>query len=163
MWTSNGRYVLLSSVTGHMQVLCTTATLAWGVNLPAHTVIIKGTQLYDAQKGAFTQLGEAPVYALSNQAYHVQLHVVVGSALLAGSCARCTQNFFLSVKVGSMLSHVFPAPQVVKVVECWQGQDMEGMCVIWMLFMGNLMSMSEWGFRPIGRAADLWAGRAAAI
>ena len=67
----------------------------------------------NAQKGAFTQLGEAPVYALSSQAYHVQLHVVVGSALLADSCAHCLQNF-MSVKVGSMLSHVFPAPQVVQ-------------------------------------------------
>ena len=32
------------------QVLVSTATLAWGVNLPAHTVIIKGTQIYNPVK-----------------------------------------------------------------------------------------------------------------
>uniref|UniRef100_A0A1B0D7Y8 U5 small nuclear ribonucleoprotein 200 kDa helicase n=1 Tax=Phlebotomus papatasi TaxID=29031 RepID=A0A1B0D7Y8_PHLPP len=34
----------------HIQVLVSTATLAWGVNLPAHTVIIKGTQVYNPEK-----------------------------------------------------------------------------------------------------------------
>lgn len=32
-----------------LQVLVCTATLAWGVNLPAHTVIIKGTQVGGAR------------------------------------------------------------------------------------------------------------------
>lgn len=36
---------------GLIQVLVSTMTLAWGVNLPAHTVIIKGTA--DVLAGAF--------------------------------------------------------------------------------------------------------------
>lgn len=37
-------------------MLVSTATLAWGVNLPAHSVIIKGTQVYSPQKGRWTEL-----------------------------------------------------------------------------------------------------------
>lgn len=40
----------------YIQVLVCTATLAWGVNLPAHCVIIKGTQIYSPDKGAWVEL-----------------------------------------------------------------------------------------------------------
>ncbi|KAL1958028.1 hypothetical protein VTO42DRAFT_5240 [Malbranchea cinnamomea] len=41
---------------GSLQVLVCTATLAWGVNLPAHTVVIKGTQVYSPEKGSWVEL-----------------------------------------------------------------------------------------------------------
>lgn len=41
---------------GLLQVLVSTATLAWGVNLPAHTVIVKGTDLYSPESGSWEPL-----------------------------------------------------------------------------------------------------------
>ena len=53
---------------GHIKVLVCTATLAWGVNLPAHSVIIKGTQVYSPEKGQWTELGPLDVLQMLGRA-----------------------------------------------------------------------------------------------
>ena len=53
---------------GHIQVLVSTATLAWGVNLPAHTVIIKGTQVYNPTKSAWDELSPQDVMQMLGRA-----------------------------------------------------------------------------------------------
>jgi len=53
---------------GSIRVLCSTATLAWGVNLPAHTVIIKGTQVYDPEKGKWVELSYLDIMQMFGRA-----------------------------------------------------------------------------------------------
>jgi activating signal cointegrator complex subunit 3 len=38
---------------GRLQILVATSTLAWGVNFPAHLVIVKGTEFYDAKTKSY--------------------------------------------------------------------------------------------------------------
>ncbi|KAF0687130.1 Aste57867_21101 [Aphanomyces stellatus] len=53
---------------GQLKVLCCTATLAWGVNLPAHAVLIKGTQIYNAEKGCMVPLSMLDVMQIFGRA-----------------------------------------------------------------------------------------------
>ncbi|EJD53558.1 Sec63-domain-containing protein [Auricularia subglabra TFB-10046 SS5] len=51
-----------------IKVLVCTATLAWGVNLPAHAVVIKGTQVYDTGRGKFVDLSVLDVLQIFGRA-----------------------------------------------------------------------------------------------
>ncbi|KAJ3224159.1 hypothetical protein HK099_000150 [Clydaea vesicula] len=53
---------------GFIKVLCCTATLAWGVNLPAYAVVIKGTQVYNPDKGGFVDLSILDVLQIFGRA-----------------------------------------------------------------------------------------------
>lgn len=53
---------------GAIRVLVCTATLAWGVNLPAHSVIIKGTQVYSPEKGSWVELSPQDVLQMLGRA-----------------------------------------------------------------------------------------------
>ncbi len=52
----------------HLQLLVSTSTLAWGVNLPAHTVIIKGTQIYSPEQGRWIELSPQDILQMMGRA-----------------------------------------------------------------------------------------------
>jgi activating signal cointegrator complex subunit 3 len=69
---------------GVVKILCCTATLAWGVNLPAHTVIIKGTQVYDAEAGGFSDLGMLDVMQIFGRAGRPQFDTSGEGIIITG-------------------------------------------------------------------------------
>lgn len=51
-----------------IQVLVATSTLAWGVNLPAHLVIVKGTQFFDAKSEGYKDMDLTDVLQMLGRA-----------------------------------------------------------------------------------------------
>ncbi|KAK2782924.1 DEIH-box ATPase [Emmonsiellopsis sp. PD_33] len=79
---------------GSLQVLVCTATLAWGVNLPAHTVIIKGTQVYSPEKGSWVELSPQDVLQMLGRAGRPQ-YDVYGEGIIITSQAE--MQYYLSL------------------------------------------------------------------
>nr|KAJ0212747.1 hypothetical protein LSAT_V11C400227260 [Lactuca sativa] len=53
---------------GDLRVLCTTNTLAHGINLPAHTVIIKSTQHFNKEKGTYMEYDRSMILQMCGRA-----------------------------------------------------------------------------------------------
>ena len=83
---------------GHIRVLCCTATLAWGINLPARCVIIKGTQIYDSKTSKFVDLGILDVQQIFGRAGRPQFDVLGDATIitqhksLAGYLQKMTRS-----------------------------------------------------------------------
>jgi activating signal cointegrator complex subunit 3 len=85
---------------GSIRVLCCTATLAWGVNLPAHTVVIKGTQVYNAKKGAFVELDMLDVMQIFGRAGRPQFDTS-GEGIIITTAEQCPRYL-------NLLNHALP-------------------------------------------------------
>lgn len=79
---------------GHIKVLVSTATLAWGVNLPAHAVIIKGTQVYSPEHGRWTQLSSMDVMQMMGRAGRPQFDTFGEGVIIT---AKTDVLFYLSL------------------------------------------------------------------
>ncbi|KAL6175526.1 hypothetical protein ACLB2K_052165 [Fragaria x ananassa] len=108
---------------GHVQVLVSTATLAWGVNLPAHTVIIKGTQIYDSEKGAWTELSPLDVMQMLGRAGRPQYDsygegiIITGHTELRYYLSMMNQQFLIESQFVSRLADQLNAEIVLGTVQ----------------------------------------------
>ncbi|KAG8345871.1 DEAD DEAH box helicase Type III restriction enzyme res subunit Helicase conserved C terminal domain [Trypanosoma vivax] len=68
--------------TGHVRVLVCTSTLAWGVNLPAHQVIVKGTRVFNGAKGETELLSALDVLQMFGRAGRLGFGSALGKAVM---------------------------------------------------------------------------------
>jgi len=85
---------------GAVSILVCTATLAWGVNLPAHMVIVKGTQIYAPERGGLCELSSADVFQCFGRAGRPQFDT-------SGEAVLITEHATLQRYV-RMLTHTLP-------------------------------------------------------
>ena len=76
-----------------IKVLVSTSTLAWGVNLPAYAVIIKGTQFYDASEGKKVDISILDVVQMFGRAGRPQFDKK-GVGMIF--CPKSKLNYFVS-------------------------------------------------------------------
>ena len=67
---------------GKIQLLVCTSTLAWGVNFPAHLVVVKGTEFYDGKLGRYVDFPVTDVLQMMGRAGRPQFDKVGYACIL---------------------------------------------------------------------------------
>lgn len=71
---------------GIVSVLCTTTTLAMGVNLPAHLVVIKSTQAYQGAAHGYRELPKSTMLQMMGRAGRPQHDTTGVVVIMVGDC-----------------------------------------------------------------------------
>ena len=136
---------------GEIKVLVCTATLAWGVNLPAHTVIIKGTDVYNAEQGGFVDLSVLDVLQIFGRAGRPQFDVEGEACIVttADKLAHYQQRLLRQTAIESSFIKTLPDHLNAEVVSGSVANVREA--VIWMsytyLFVRMLRNPTAYGIR----------------
>ena len=60
-----------------IQVLIATATVAWGVNFPAHLVVVKGTEYFDPKQKRYVDMPITDVLQMMGRAGRPQVNFLI--------------------------------------------------------------------------------------
>jgi antiviral helicase SLH1 len=78
-----------------IQVLVATSTLAWGVNLPAHLVVVKGTQFFDAKIGGYKDMDLTDVLQMLGRAGRPQFDTSGIARIFTQDAKKSFYKYFL--------------------------------------------------------------------
>lgn len=78
-------------LSGRIQVLVCTSTLAWGVNFPAHLVVVKGTEFFDSKIGGYRDFPVTDVLQMMGRAGRPQFDTHAVAVILVHEPKK---NFF---------------------------------------------------------------------
>ncbi|KAK4430261.1 DExH-box ATP-dependent RNA helicase DExH17 [Sesamum alatum] len=94
---------------GDIQILCTTNTLAHGINLPAHTVVIKSTQHFNKEKGIYMEYERSMILQV-----HLYENLLNGCEMVESQLLPCVTEHLTAEIVQSTISDITRAIEWMK-------------------------------------------------
>ncbi|THU63406.1 hypothetical protein C4D60_Mb01t15420 [Musa balbisiana] len=94
---------------GDLQILCTTNTLAHGINLPAHTVVVKSTQYFNREKGLYMEYELSMVLQV-----HLYENLLNGCEMVESQLLSCAMEHLTAEIVQLIISDISLAIEWLK-------------------------------------------------